>query len=295
MKQALHQLNGTCTELTELFRLAAESDKKAERNTNIGCTVGFLALFAMVGTGMITAEMSNSHSNVAIPGTLAFLSFLAFVWGIWFYRKNSLFDIEDDKLELVRELLPLLQTDTKDNQVLSVKIDFRPATHEKAEFVLAEKVVGNSFYGDVKSYKVSQKWFQLQGRLVDGTAYKIEVERQGKDKVKPKKKGRTKVKSRMQERISVSLRPSPSRYPDLTNVKKALPKSPPNSLKILNLKPQDNQLRADFVTPQAKKMTYRGLDNADGMENLASADNIAAALVYLYRGLKGLKAQTIGS
>lgn len=290
MKQDLHELRGTCAELTEIFRVAGVSDKRAERNTTIGCVTGFLGFFGFFFGVSIAME---AESPIGWGITVLFLCMTA--WGAWFYNKNSKFDIEDDKLELVTRLIPLLQTDTKENQALSVKIDFRPASYETAEFVLEEKALGGSVYGEIKSYKISQKWLELQGRLVDGTAYKLELERLGKSKVKPKKKGRRKVKSRLQERITVSLRPSVARYPDLDKIKEKLPKEPPNSLKVSSLRAEPNQVRATFITPLASKFTYRAQLEEEGWDHIASADNLAGALVYLYRGLKGLKAETIGS
>ena len=287
MKQDLHQLTGNCRELKEVLQLAQESDKKAERNKNIGCATGFLAGIFLLFAFPIVME-AESISSVALPIGVACL----LVWSIWFYKKNDKFDIEDDKLALLSELLPLLEVDTKETQALKVNVDFRPASHETPEFVAEEKVVGSSFYGQVKAYKIRQKWLELQGRLVDGTAYKLEIERLNKSKVKPKKKSRTKTKSRLQERLIVSLRPSPSRYPHLTQLRQKLPANPPNSLKLLSVQSEESQVRAVFETPGANVVSYRGQEE-QGMEHLASAHNAAGALVFLYRGLKSLKAQAI--
>ncbi|MBI3928688.1 MAG: hypothetical protein HY319_24320 [Armatimonadetes bacterium] len=291
MKVDRHDLKGTCIRLLELLAQAHASDKAAEKEKKRGSTVGCTGCLLTFAAFPVLGLMLDADGS-AIPGiVLVVLGLGAAGWGWRHYSTYDAFDLDDHKLGAVRRCLELLQVDMRPEGEVTAVVDFRKADTDP--FLQHKETVGSSPFGDVMAYQYRQPWLELQGRLLDGTGYSLEIVRLLKSKVKPKKKGRRKVKSLIQDRISVQLRTQSAHYPDVSPLIDSLPAQLPAQLRIRSLQAQGDRVQACFETPVATRLEYRSTSEQN-VEHLGSADSLVGALVFLYRGLKQVKAGAVG-
>ena len=107
----------------------------------------------------------------------------------WAYYSH--FDLENRRYELATGLVSLLSNDMGQDTPVAISIDFKPHNDRSK---LARK--GKVGHWDVQYF--SDPWFQLNGRLLDGTTFKLSVieKQQDRSRKKISASGKTKFKQK---------------------------------------------------------------------------------------------------
>jgi hypothetical protein len=293
METKLHQLSGTCRELSEIVAKAQVSDKTAEERTSRWNFLGNIFFIGFLISGMILiGDLQNATVNTlgwfVVSGAFGFVA-----WKFFALETNAArFDVEDAKLDFSEKLLATLEVDTKENARLQLGLDLRASDSDV--FKTEEKAAGSNENGTIRVLSHCQKWFVMRGRSIDGTVYRVCVNRLQKSKIKPKK-GPDRIKRRVRERVVIHLRLRPSRYPELDLLAKALPDQVPAHLRMTSLDAKGHEVRAMFETDSVSSSEVVSKKMEVHRHPIASADNVLAALVYLHRGIKVLKGKAVKS
>lgn len=197
-------------ELAHLGQLDAENERKRAESSSWGCGT----LIACSVCLLVALALMDGHGTAAL---LVFLLAVAFgVAAITFSSRKASYarlNLENRRYELVSHLMKLLRVDIAPEEPLALELDLRPDTHPQ------------KFRGQTQTptgWKVDHfldPWLSLQGRLLDGTHFRVEmterVER--RNRTKSSRSGRIKNKTkRLSDAIArVQLRVKPERSPDL--------------------------------------------------------------------------------
>ncbi|MGE0489801.1 MAG: hypothetical protein AB7S38_11390 [Vulcanimicrobiota bacterium] len=282
MKVDRHELKGTPEHLLSFFAEAARSDKEAEKKKWLGGGLlgcGCLALFFLwpLVIGSFVALFSLQFNGATAGGILvSALVLAALIGGFRIFKQASEHDLDDQRLALVQAVLKHLSVDLPTGKELDLVVDFRAT--DTSSFLQT---------GDVNTGSFSQPWLKLQGRFLDGTAFSIGIDQLIKKKTKYKRKG-SKIKRKVAERLTVELKASPRAYPDLSTINNFLG-NPPARLRTATVKGAGPRLKAVFLTQQA--MPYV----EPATVGVSQADTLLEGLVFLYRGMRRLKADSIPS
>lgn len=287
MKVARHRLEGTVAELRATLEQAAAEDEAAEATIAAGRSrgcLGCLVLAVAVGTPVMAAD---SLPRGAAP-VLWLLASAAALWAVWAMvssrrqvARGQAEDLDDSKLQAVQKMLRILQADVSPKARVRIDVDWREPC--QGEYVDVEASQGKQVW--------RQPWLSLRARLLDGTACQVTVERRMSRKRVPKSKGREKITERFRDRVVLDMKVDPLRYGDLAALPQRTPPPPP-PLQVLAGTAQGDRARAVLVTPEARTLTVRGTTSRTGHELLAGGEALAAALVWMYRGLSGLRVES---
>jgi hypothetical protein len=267
-----YTLVGSPASLLEQLDKIQHEDKLAESKAGKSCGLGCLGLLVswvfpvMVVPGDAATSVTALGSMGALLGS----------W--WYYRRWKQHDLDDAKLAVARRLLEVLRFDLRDTVQAHLTLDFREA--HQGPFVT--RTVG------IKKY-YRQTWLELSTVFADSTRCELQVTRQGRYREKIKRRG-NKIRHVRADRISVSLRVDPARYPDLSGVVLG---DPPQDLKGRGVRAGQSRLTAAAITPASTYDNARGV--ADSPENLANPARILGALAWAYRGMKVVKTATAGA
>ncbi|MCA9790898.1 MAG: hypothetical protein KC910_03855 [Candidatus Eremiobacteraeota bacterium] len=280
MKVDRHELKGNPQQLLSMLAEAAVADKQAEKQKwlgggLLGCgCLGMFFLWPLV-VGSLAALFSLQLNSATAGGILVSAVLIAaLIGGFRIYKKASEYDLDDQRLALVQAVLRHLALDLPPSKELELVVDFRQA--DTTPFLQT---------GDTNTGSFCQPWLQLRGRFLDGTAFSIGIEQLVKKKTKYKRKG-NRIKRKVGERLIIDLKTSPSAYPDLANINEFLG-SPPARLRAASVKAVGQRVKAVLMTERA--MPY--VDPAS--VGVSQADTLLEGLVFVYRGLRRLKANGI--
>ncbi len=264
-----YTLVGTPASLIQQLDRVQKQDKRAERNRSSSCGLGCLGmLFTFLGLpALLPHDLTAQAMWLGIGGSIATSWFGYYYWNAR--------DLDDTKLAVARHLLELLQVDVRDNVQTHLTLDFRNFLSgvTKTE-------------GLKKHYR--QTWLELSTVLADSTRCELQVTRQGRYREKVKRRTANKVRHVRADRISVSLRVDPARYPDLSGVVLGVP---PMHMNSRGVRAGQNRLTAILTTRTATYDNVRNL--ADHPEWLAAAPHILGALAWAYRGMKAVKTASV--
>lgn len=182
------------------------------------------------------------------------------------------FDLDDSRLDAPRRFLEVAGRDLRSDRPMKVTVDLRD--HRARAF--RRPVDGRK--GRCKAFRM--RWLELEGRLEDGTALCLSVERDIRRKEKPKRKY-TKVNERLQDRIDLALRPATS---DAETLRSALPPLP--GLQVRSLEVRGDRICVSLLTPVATSLTNRAGTYHNDHERLAGGETLLRALVWLYGGVR---------
>lgn len=287
MKVARHRLEGTVAELRATLEQAAAEDEVAEATIAAGRSrgcLGCVVLAVAVGTPVMAADALPRQGHLV----LCALGALAALWALWALvssrrqvARGQAEDLDDARLQALQKMLRILQADVSPQARLKVEVDWREPC--QGEYVDVQASQGKQVW--------RQPWLTLKARLLDGTACQVTVERRMSRKRVPKSKGREKITERFRDRVVLDLKVDPQRYGDLGALPQRTPPPPP-PLQVLAGTAQGDRARAVLVTPEARTLTVRGATSRTGHELLAGGEALAAALVWMYRGLATLRGGT---
>ncbi|MGE0494873.1 MAG: hypothetical protein AB7S38_37025 [Vulcanimicrobiota bacterium] len=282
MRADLHTLRGTPTALLTRLGEAAISDKAAEsRMWYSGAVAGIscISLFFLWPLGLAAAlALSSGKVNFKVfLGLMAVVGpVLLIFFGVRYYLKASEEDLDDARFEMLRALIEHLRHDLPTTKELEVTVDFRRP--DQAPFLVSGEMALGTF---------RQTWLVLQGRFLDGTAFKVQVEQLVKKKTKPKRRGNS-VKLKVCERLTFDLKASPRVYPALDALEQAAG-PPPAGLARSVVHGSGHRVKAMLLTRRAKP----GVDPAS--LGISQADTLLSGLVYLYHGMRVLKSKAVPS
>ncbi|AKJ01129.1 hypothetical protein ATI61_114162 [Archangium gephyra] len=196
-------------ELQQLGQLDAHHEKKQARATTVGrvtLAAGVLCLFV----GMLGMSGEGIGMPLAWGGTvLALVGITAFILRSRYQRLN----LENRRYELTWRVVWLLQADISPDEPVTLELDLRPATHSDKY-----QNEGSTRSGwTVKHYL--DPWLSLQGRLLDGTHFRLEMTERVQLRNRTKTNARGKMKSKSKQLsaafLRVRLRVKPERYQHL--------------------------------------------------------------------------------
>lgn len=263
MKVARHSLNGTCEALLATFDEASRVDKSSESQERLfGCLAVVSGIAGVVGLGL---------QPVLGLGLLALVIPL-----IVLYRMSASQDLDNRRLDMVRRFLRVVRADVAPTATLRVDVDFRD--YPRKEFQTAPDAY-------------SMPWLTVRGRLADDSSFRMDVTCDVKRKTRRKRKY-NKVKERLQEHLVLRLTPSPRRYPALEGF---APGDPPNGLWQRQLQVANGTVEARLASAVAQRVTARSVLLDTTGAALLTGDRLLASMVWMYRGLKSLKAQAMGT
>jgi hypothetical protein len=215
-KERIYRAQAPCArvleELQQLRDLDGVHEKRQSGAFNIGC--GTMIIGALMGFfGLVTADADGD------PGLLPFLlggavllilvGIVAFVMRGRYERLN----LENRRYQLVSQTVGLLQADISPEEPVSVELDLRPDTDPDKL-----RNEGRTRTGWKVKYYLDP-WLSLQGRLLDGTHFRLEMtERvEVRSRTKTNARGKTKHKSKQfsDALLRVRLRVKPERYQHL--------------------------------------------------------------------------------
>lgn len=208
-------------------------------------------------------DAADKRAALARKGPLLPRLFMAF---IDFLRRlfQAPLDLEVRRYELLAHLLKLLQVDIAATEPLSLELDLRSAT-DWAKF----RGEGKTRTGwTVKHYV--DPWLSLQGRLLDGTHFRVELTERvdRRNRAKRNSRGRTKYKSKvLSDAIAkVQLRVKPERYQHLERLgphaRNAVQLPKGTQLKSLGVQEDRITLTVLVSSPWDFKDTEKGQVNA---------------------------------
>lgn len=179
-------------------------------------------------------------------------------------------DMDDQKLGILTEVLKFLEVDLPAKSKLAARLALL-----EPRYCLQRSFAG--FQQHIEAF--DDPWLDLQGRLADGTAFRVKASSVGKKKIKIKRKGRIRVSGpRHKSRVDLAIQPAPGRYPGLDGLPGSVPRSVEGegSGKVTKLTHESGRLVATI--------RYHGA---------LDAGRVLRSLVWLFRGLKMVKAQAM--
>ena len=240
------QKRAPCTELLEdiqaLAVLSTQRTRGRSRWFAMGC--GSL-LLAMAVPPVIYALLSWPDPTPGWPlvfaPTLGIMGLIAFIAR----SQQAPFELETRRHELITQVLGMLRADIAPGEPVTLELDPRPETH-------ADKSVGSST--NATGWKIQHyldPWWVLQGRLMDGTGFRLDVTERIEQRSRWARgssgKYKHKTKRVSDAFIRVRLRVKPERYPHLTRISAAAR----GAMKL----PQGTRLKALSVEADRVDMT----------------------------------------
>ena len=186
-------------------------DKLAESRQRWGIlfiVLGILGLFAGIMTGAFNAPLPLVV--VVVGGMVCLL-----VFGIVKTISASQLNLVDRRYLLLQEVVDMLRRDMASDALINVRVDFNAAT---ANSKYQNK--GKVGYWNVKFY--ADPWFSVQGRLLDGCGFLLELDEltQKRSRWKRTVRGKSKYKTKTKTSTVATLRlkAKPEKYPQLQAV-----------------------------------------------------------------------------
>jgi hypothetical protein len=202
-EEPVYRTRTSCNQLLEDLRflrdLDATQEKKQSRTFSVGCGALLIAGVLLI-TGLFLV--------LWIPAAIGIGAFVL-------HSRHKRLNLENRRYELASRVVELLKTDISPSEPVELRVDLRPETHsDKA------RGTGKTRSGwDVKYYV--DPWLTLEGRLLDGTHFRVDMTERVDMRSRWKSTGRkTKHKTkRVSEAIlRVRLRVKPERYQHLSRL-----------------------------------------------------------------------------
>jgi hypothetical protein len=187
-------------------------DQTSEVRQHAWTAVGCLGLVATIATGvLIASNPMNPRVLYILPAALLILMVAGFVLGARHKRTN----VENRRYQLLSRVLELLKRDCPHAAEVVVALDLRRPD-------IKEKYVrkGKSGSWDVKYY--TDRWMNVQGRLLDGTAFRLALidKHQARSRWATGRSGKMKHKSKSKSATEAALllKAKARRYPRLNEL-----------------------------------------------------------------------------
>ncbi|MCZ7648689.1 MAG: hypothetical protein M5U26_26105 [Planctomycetota bacterium] len=180
--QTADTVNSIRLDVAELRKLDKYKESKQAKWTWLGC-MGLLAVFI---TGIGSIFLPLLLPLLAVAGVVTVVSFVI-------RSIHKRLNYENRRYELLDKVLGLIGKDAAKDEKLDVRLDLRPAEHK-------DKFVRQGQVGVWKVKYYEDPWLELEGRLLDGTRFRLTMiekcqarscwkrGRSGKSKYKSKKK-----------------------------------------------------------------------------------------------------------
>jgi hypothetical protein len=286
-EELVHSTRTSCTQLLEDLRFLRDLDANKEKLQARTSKVGWSSL-ALAGiltfTGLILL--------MPIPAAVSIGAFVL-------HSRHKRLNLENRRYELVSRVVELLKADISPSEPVQLRIDLRPETHDKK--LRGESKTRTGW--DVKHY--IDPWLTVEGRLLDGTHFRLDMTERidVRSRWKKTSRGKTKHKSKRlaDSLLRVRLRVKPERYQHLARLgpraKGALQLPPGTRVKGLDVKEDRVELAvlldspwtptAEVPPPQLKKAPMKTLVNRAPV-NTAQVDGsrvVAMSFLSLYQVL----------
>ncbi|MFY0564756.1 hypothetical protein ACN28E_12950 [Archangium lansingense] len=215
-KETIYRASLPCTQVLEdlqrMGKLDAIKEKQQGRAFNVGCgTLVAATLLLFVGF-VVVEDFELSVVMLWSGGGLALVGIVAFILRSRYERLN----LENRRYELVSHTVGLLQADISPDEPVTLELDLRPETH-------SDKYKNDSRTRsgwNVKHYL--DPWLSLQGRLLDGTHFSLEmterIQMRKRTKTTPRGKTKFQNKRKSDALLRLRLRVKPERYQHLARI-----------------------------------------------------------------------------
>lgn len=221
---------------------------------------------------------------------LGCLSFLVFIPCLVLYIKNVQRDLDDERLEMARDLLTSLRPDLSEKSPVEVVI--RHGDMFRFGTTANQRSEGNWMSGRVNYSDHEDTWLSFRGRMADGSTLKLEVSTSAKRKSKPKRKY-TKINDRMRDEVEVVLRVPEGQYPHLERLEGALRPDllqQNGQMTASGLSLQPGLVRLSATPGMRTGFSGRGGRSENGPK--IQVRHMVSVLAFLYGGLGACRGET---
>lgn len=206
----------------------------------IATLISLPVAFGTAGTGLV----------LTVPLAAFFIAALVI------HSKYAAGNLPDRRYRVPAEALKFLTVDMHPEAPVMMKINFRPYLHKD---YLTSKERDPSNY-QVTNFTYEQPWLQLQGKLMDGSKFRLRVASAVKRKQKQKRK-RVKVTETFREKLDLSVTVPPDVYPSLAKFPQLFNQVPrPANLETLSARADGQQVVIDGLSRSLKSSLYSQAD-----------------------------------
>lgn len=277
-KEQIYQIDGTVDQINSDIEHIRNFDLEQEKNRRfwgylaVGCVVAGLLGFCIMGAPLLGIPLMV----IALP---------TFVVAMFKYVHYTSTDLDNRRYELLSGLLQLIRTDMATDATLSLRMDLRPHDH-KDKFDRE----GTAGVWDVKHFY--DPWLELQGRLLDGTKFTLEMieKQQNRFRWKQSRSGKWKRKSKRKNASEalLYLQVKGEKYPNLNvlanDIQDALKLPEWAAVKSVTAEADSLTLRVKCKVPWEAAQPNQSPPRCDGVHLTASM------FLSLYQGLNLCKA-----
>jgi len=235
---------------------------------------------------LLIALASSGVSYLAVIPVLT--GILSLVMGIIYSARKAGWakqDVEDRRLELVKQLFSVLGCDIPRRNKCAVNVSFDDYRTHGTQVSLEK----SGWFGSLKRYKYEDVWFTARGLLCDGNRFKVTITQNVHRKEKAKRKY-TKVSERFEEEVVLLLKVSPESYPNLANLEATLMPGEYDGLRVTRVLAQNGLVRITCATSPARRLQGRSGTNNSDWDNLATGDTILKLFLVVYGKLQDSRA-----
>ena len=284
-KEPIYRASLPCTQVLEDMQWLGELDDLKEKQQARASAVGSGTLAAGVLCLFVGFFLLGGAGMAAVLGwagaVLALVGITALVMRSRYERLN----LENRRYQLASRVVGLLQADISPDEPVTLELDLRSETHP-------DKYQNES--RTPSGWKVRHfldPWLSLQGRLLDGTHFRLEmterIQLRNRTKTTPRGKTKSKNKRLSDSLLRVRLRVKPERYQHLgrlgSRAKGAVQMITGTRLKDLTVEPDRVDMTLHLGAPWIATNEPRPSPGSTSPSPLDGPRVVATALLGLYQ------------
>ncbi|MFO0915664.1 MAG: hypothetical protein U0795_22055 [Pirellulales bacterium] len=237
-------------QLAECFQAIEAYDRRFEPLDRTWKVIKIIAGVATLFSLPIAFGTAGAGLVLTIPLAIFFVAALIL------HSKYAAGNLPDRRYRVPAEALKFLSVDMHPEAPVLMKINFRPYQHK--DYLTGKERDATDY--QVTNYSYEQPWLQLQGKLLDGSKFRLRVATDVKRKQKQKRK-RVKVTETFREKLDLTLTVSPEMYPGLERFPELLNQAPkPANLERLSARAEGHQVVIDALSRSLKSSLYSQAD-----------------------------------
>ena len=217
-RRKVYTASATASDIIADVSSLREMDKQAEQELRTGMILVVAGLTIAVLSGIFLVTTMDTRDAGALPMLGIGLGALLLIGGFVYRSIVGGANLDDRRYELLVASLDMLRRDMAETSTVDVHLDFRSPT-DRSKYTHK----GSIGYWNVSFYR--DPWLSLQGRLMDGTSFLLNVDEltQKRGRWKRSRSGKNKYKSKTKTATvaALQLKPKPHKYPQLDTLAEA--------------------------------------------------------------------------